>query len=414
MRNVTVRGRKDLRVWISAFWLLMAILSSAAVADNSLDRVLSMTTASLLVEERGRLVIAHQPDRPMVPASTMKILTALAAIERWGLDYRFTTEFFVDADHWLWVRGGGDPFLVSEELDLVVAALVERGVTRLKGVATDSSLFVTGAEIDGRSSTNNPYDAPVSALAVNFNTVNVKVGAGQVTSAESQTPMTALARSLANGLNAGRHRINLRDQSLAPRYLAEILIAKLRESGVEIEDGWKEARVPGRLSPIYTHSNSRDMSQVLRAMLDFSNNFIANQLFILLGEAQPGVPLTVGEARRTINRWASDRFGWENFYVEEGAGLSRKNRLSGRQMLALLDAFFPYRDLLPEESTGVMAKTGTLRGVSCLAGYLWRKDKWIPFSLMINQTVPYDMRIRVAQTLVESADLGAVCKGRSC
>lgn len=400
--------------WVAVACVLLLSSASVATADNTLDRVLEMPAASLVVEEQGKLVIARQPDRPMVPASTMKILTALAAIERWGLDHRFATEFFVDEGGWLWVRGGGDPFLVSEELDLIVAALIDSGITQLRGVATDSTRFLTGAQIDGRSATNNPYDAPVSALSVNFNTVAVKVAAGKVTSAEPQTPITPLARSLARGLKSGRHRVNLRDQALAPRYFAEILIAKLRSAGVSVGDQWQAGSSPQGLSPIYVHHSSRDLRQVLRAMLDYSNNFIANQLFILLGDSGSGEPLSVSGARGVINGWTSARFGWNDFHVEEGAGLSRKNRLSGRQMLALLEEFAPYRDLLPEESPGVLAKTGTLRGVSCLAGYLWRETNWVPFSLMINQSVPYDTRLRVARTLVDATDLDAVCNGRRC
>ncbi len=414
MKKTGASGLQVFMIMTAALWLLVALTPSVAVADNSLSRVLSMNAASLLVEEQGQLVVAHQPDRPMVPASTMKILTALAAIERWGLDHRFTTEFYVDDKQWLWVRGGGDPFLVSEELDLVAVALANLGITELKGVATDASLFAPNAEIDGRSSTDNPYDAPVSALAANFNTVNLEVDSRGLRSAEAQTPLTPLARSLAEGLGPGNHRINLRDEALAPRYFAEVLITKLRAADVRVTDNWREGRVPHGLSAIYVHRNSQDLRQMLRAMLEYSNNFIANQLFILLGDADVGQPLTVNDARQAMNHWASERFGWKGFRVEEGAGLSRKNRISGRQMLTLLKAFAPYRELLPEEASGVLAKTGTLRGVSCLAGYLWRDQDWIPFSLMINQPVPYGMRIRVAQSLVQSKDLDAVCSGRSC
>ena len=109
----------------------------------------------------------------MVPASTMKILTALAAIERWGLDYRFHTDFYLADDNRLWVKGYGDPYLVSEELERIAKALKLRGVRRVAGIGTDDRYFDRGVDINGRSSSSDPYNAPVTALAANFNTVNV-------------------------------------------------------------------------------------------------------------------------------------------------------------------------------------------------------------------------------------------------
>lgn len=109
----------------------------------------------------------------MVPASTMKILTALAAIRHWGLAHRFHTDFYLGKDGRLWVRGYGDPYLVSEELDRIVAALRTRGVRKIAGIGLDDSYFDPALTISGRSASNNPYDAPVTALAANFNTVNI-------------------------------------------------------------------------------------------------------------------------------------------------------------------------------------------------------------------------------------------------
>ena len=91
-----------------------------AMAD-AVKQVLALGEASLMLEEDGRVRIAHQADRPMIPASTMKVLTALAAVQRWGLAHRFHTDLLT-ADAWLWVDGG-DPYLVSEELDHLVAGL---------------------------------------------------------------------------------------------------------------------------------------------------------------------------------------------------------------------------------------------------------------------------------------------------
>jgi len=54
----------------------------------------------------------------------------------------------------------------------------------------------------------------------------------------------------------------------------------------------------------------------------------------------------------------------------------------------------------------VRAKTGTLSGVSCYAGFVRRAGRWEPFSLLIDQSVPYDLRLRVADALAKTPDLG--------
>jgi D-alanyl-D-alanine carboxypeptidase/D-alanyl-D-alanine-endopeptidase (penicillin-binding protein 4) len=68
----------------------------------------------------------------------------------------------------------------------------------------------------------------------------------------------------------------------------------------------------------------------------------------------------------------------------------------------VMDAFVPYRDLMPvqDNNPNVRAKTGTLRGVSCYAGYVRRGGAWEPFALMVNQPVDYNLRLRVASALV--------------
>ena len=398
------------------FVVLLAVAGNLpAQADTAIPGVLALPGASLVVEERGRVVIAHQADRPMVPASTLKLVTALAAIDRWGLDHRSTTGFFVGDDGWLWVRGSGDPFLVSEELDVVVAALRARGIKELAGIATDASRFAPGVDIAGRSASDNPYDAPVSALAVNFNTLHVTVSAGgRVASAESQTPLTPLALSLSKGLGPGRHRINLGKEDLAPRYFAEVLAAKLRLAGVAVGGGWRAGEVPEGLEPVYLHSSRRDLRDVLSAMLEYSNNFIANQLFMLLGDDDSGAALTMAQARQRVREWVEKTFGWTDFRIDEGAGLSRDNRLSARQLLAVVKAFAPYRDLLPAEGGDIRAKTGTLSGVSCYAGFVRRDGDWVPFGLMINQPASWDLRLRVARDLARKGDLESYCSSASC
>jgi D-alanyl-D-alanine carboxypeptidase len=92
----------------------------------------------------------------MVPASTMKILTSLAAIDRWGMDHRFHTDFYRSADGWLWVKGHGDPYLVSEELDRVAKALKSRGVGPCRPLRQRQPLRRAGNRTSGQFQHREP------------------------------------------------------------------------------------------------------------------------------------------------------------------------------------------------------------------------------------------------------------------
>lgn len=388
------------------FFLCLPILLvgwwSAPLTAGPVDQVQGLSKASLLVQEGGRALVAHNADRPMVPASTMKVLTALAALETWGRGHRFETDFYTDGSGWLWVRGMADPYLVSEELDRIVQGLKSKGVREVKGIGLDDSFFARDVEIAGRSSSDNPYDAPVTALAANFNTVSVVRTGSKVTSAEPQTPLTATARRFAEGGGPGKKRVNLKQRSVAVGYFGEVLAAKLRAAGVQVGEEQRNATLPTGAKRVYRHQNSRTLAEMVAPTLDYSNNFIANALFLHLASPDGKGQVSVAGAQRAMTDFARRRFGWRDFAIEDGAGLSRGNRLSARQLVEVMDAFAPYRDLMPVQdgNADVRAKTGTLRGVSCYAGYVRRGGTWEPFALLINEPVDYNLRLRVASALV--------------
>jgi len=391
---------------LAATLCALALLGSVATASaDPIGQALALGDASLVVEEGGRTVIADNPDRGMVPASTMKLMTALAAIERWGLQHHFTTEFRQGRDGRLWVVGRGDPYLVSEELDGAVRALKRQGVSRVNGIGLDDSLFLGGDRIPGRSSTDNPYDAPVTALAVNFNTVNVVVSGGQVRSAEAQTPLTPTARRMGGPMGSGKQRVNLRTRDNALRHFGELLALKLQAAGIGVNGDVQIGGAPSGAKLLLAHRNSRPLSTVVKNMLEYSTNFVANDLFLLLGER--GGQSSMVQSQRVMEDWARRKFGWRSVTIEDGAGLSRGNRVSGRQMIDVLDAMAPYRNLVPAQdgNPNVRAKTGTLRGVSCYAGWVRRNGDWAPFSLLINQPVAHGFRTQVASALAAAPTL---------
>ena len=379
-------------------------------ADNALDELYELDSSSLvLLNTDNQPILSKQAQRPLIPASTVKLLTALIALEHWGRAHHFKTEFYYHrASNTLIVKGLGDPFLVSEELDKIVDTIKQQGINNLNAVITDTSFFASDLAIAGQGKSDNPYDASLSALAVNFNTVDVRVDTNGITSAEPQTPITPMAKSLAKGLAPGRHRINLgamqSDINRSAGYFTQVLVAKLELAGVVVQQSaMKSSATPADSQLLFSYSNSHSLESVVTAMLEYSNNFIANQIFLMLGAEKYGPPADLAKSQRMLQAYIDDTFQWQDYVLQEGAGLSRANRLSAAQLIDVLQAYMPYRDLMPRQSEGILAKSGTLQGVSCYAGYLMRQDEWLPFAMLINQAVRYRFREQVAGELLNYA-----------
>jgi serine-type D-Ala-D-Ala carboxypeptidase/endopeptidase (penicillin-binding protein 4) len=165
----------------------------------------------LVMDEKGNELVVQNAEKPFVPASVAKIVTAWLAMEVLGADYRFNTRFYLDGDRVLYIRGGGDPFLISEELTQLASPLVAAiGKQPLSGIVLDASYYPSDIRIPGIEDTDEAYDALNSALAVNFNTIYAVRKGKTVHSAEEQTPITPLAISQFRARGSqGRSRISL-------------------------------------------------------------------------------------------------------------------------------------------------------------------------------------------------------------
>ena len=105
----------------------------------------------------GNELVAQNADEPFVPASVTKIVTAWLAMEVLGGDYRFQTRFYLDNNRVLYVRGGGDPFLISEELALLAPQLVAAvGKQPLTGIVLDASYYPADIRIPGIEDSKRP------------------------------------------------------------------------------------------------------------------------------------------------------------------------------------------------------------------------------------------------------------------
>lgn len=401
--------------------------------------------------ERKTTLLAKNSDQLFTPASNLKMITSVMALKRAGPDYRFYTRLYTDGyiegatlKGNLYIKGFGDPWLVTEQMWLLVNALRNLPVARVEGrIIADNHFFedqqrvATWANYNG----SEAYLAPMGALSFNFNTITVYVEpageAGQppVVVVDPMTDYIQIrntARTV-NGL-ADHERLIVnrlprqdRDEIIVtgtlPRtmarkkyylnvtdpqwYTVNVFRKNLEQAGVEVTGGVERGRVPDDARLLIEHE-SPPLADILRGLNKFSNNFIAEQILRTLAADVYGPPGTTENGVKLLQAYM-ESLGYANgqFNMVDGSGLSRQNKVSPDQIVAVLEDAYNDLSIFPEfiAALGVMgidgsvedrmtgnrhaqkirAKTGTLNHVSALSGYLQSLDgERFAFSILLN------------------------------
>ncbi len=387
-----------------ALILALFLVPQPVLADIK-DKVAAVAPsgAVLVLDKEGNELVAQNADRLFVPASVAKVVTAWLALEVLGADYRFETRFFLDSDRVLYVRGGGDPFLVSEELALLAPELLAAtGKEPFKGLVLDASYYPSDLRIPGIEDTGEAYDALNSALAVNFNTIHAVRKGNSVRSAEKQTPITPLAVSQFRKRGPkGRGRISLaqEDPAVGVRYAGELLAAFIERAGGSIEGEISTGSVPANLKPVHVHRQSRPLSEILTQLMVGSNNYIANQIFLETGAHRLGGPVSLEKSVQVAEEIFAEHGIKDAIDLKEGSGISPENRFSTYGLAKILHQFAPHAELMPKTRAGSRYKTGTIPGVRALAGYvITSKHGLVPFVISLGGNTG-KTRFRLLRTL---------------
>jgi D-alanyl-D-alanine carboxypeptidase/D-alanyl-D-alanine-endopeptidase (penicillin-binding protein 4) len=330
------------------------------------------------------------------PASVVKVPTALGAIEDFGLDYRFKTVFYKEGND-LFIKPTGDPFFTGEDVKATATALKEKGITALDSVTVLLYMYNPSVEFLDGDDTNNPYSAPTAAVSINFNTVTYdKTGSA----GEAHTPLTPLAKKL---YVKNSSRINVKTQANAVRYYVEVFDAIFKQEGVSVGT-WLTDEDIGLVKdkePFYTYTSPKTMEDNLTAMLKYSTNSIANQLAVALTykryekQVTPvGVEIYFDSkmsewlANPAISSVATLPPGVK---IVDGSGLSRDSKLTPEVLYKIMERFKPYKHLLKE---GRDSKTGTMRDIKNIAGYLKNEN---PYVLFCNDCPPSFNRVKFVE-----------------
>jgi D-alanyl-D-alanine carboxypeptidase/D-alanyl-D-alanine-endopeptidase (penicillin-binding protein 4) len=433
---------------------LAPLVARAGTLEERLDAALrdpglrGARVAALVVElESGAELYARDPDRALVPASNMKVLTAIAALSAFGPAHRFTTEVFAparpDAEGAvaeLLVRGGGDPALTSEEVWRLAADLRRLGLRRVRGgLVLDDSAFdsqrwhPSWGPVSARA-----YHAPVGALGVNYGAYAVTATPGaspgdpvhvEVDPAIAYFPLVNRARTgpprsapaleidrahgegveqviVGGSLPAGSEPRTAYRSVLDPLgYAGALLRMQLEANGIRVEGGVRRAVVPPDATSLLAFEG-RPLAEIARLFVKHSNNAIAEGLLKALAARAGAHPATWEEGLAVVRReLAGLGLAVDRAKLVDGSGLSYENRVPPRlfvEALRVAERSFRFGPefvaALPigaadgtlekrAEGAGaaVRAKTGLLTRVTGLSGYARLADGRVAaFSILAN------------------------------
>ncbi|MBA3022470.1 MAG: D-alanyl-D-alanine carboxypeptidase/D-alanyl-D-alanine-endopeptidase [Sideroxydans sp.] len=449
-------------LFISLIFALDAGAASLPVSvTQELEKAGIPTSAvSIVVREVGHQnsLIDLNAQRAMNPASNMKLLTTYAGLDLLGPAYTWKTEAYLDgelSDGELYgdliLKGYGDPKFTIEQFWLWLSDLRARGLRDIKGdLVLDRSYFDLQPH-DPAEFDNDPlraYNVGPDALLLNFNIVRLRyLPNGEALNVVSLPPISGF--SLENQLAPTSGKFNCsdwdgrlsvqpggdsvvlqgdypiecgeREQSLSvmphTRYVEAVFRAIWQELGGTLNGIQREGTVAPSARLFSTH-RSEPLITVIRDINKYSNNVMARQLFLTLGETlplenEPGDMPAVFSGSETSRRMGIERsiFAMQNWLtrtgmdfkelvLENGAGLSRIERISAAHMAQLLEhaAENPFsaelRSSLPilgvdgsvqqrlsdsPAARHAHLKTGTLEGVKTLAGYVRskRNKDWV-------------------------------------
>ena len=395
------------------------------------------TVFSLRAIGTGQELLAAHGDEMMIPASVLKLLTTYAALKELKGEYQFLTEFlfYPAPDSVLVVRGFGDPTMTEERLYEVVDDLARAGIGSIKKVVLDSSAFRAERKRTGI----NPYQAANTALPLNFNSVNVRgqvVGAKKVFSTTSfyrspimaklavgDTPSVVFSDDASTvQMTLPKNGVPVEDNYAVEEpedFFGQVFLGILKMRGVAIPSAVlssgqglnsgqglisgqvaSSGKAPEREPSLRIVAKSKELANVLADMNRYSSNFLAEQIAYQLGRDSTG---SFFDYERGLAKIAAlyKSLGAGSVALADASGLSKENRITASGVTKLIAESVRDREIGPDfeaslsrfgrrgtlkkrslqgpskvngEET-IWAKTGTVDGVSAIAGTVELRDK---------------------------------------
>ncbi|HEY8607380.1 MAG TPA: D-alanyl-D-alanine carboxypeptidase/D-alanyl-D-alanine-endopeptidase [Noviherbaspirillum sp.] len=377
-----------------------------SVADALRRAQIPREATAVYVQQLGspRAMLASNETVPFNPASTMKLVTTNAALETLGPAYTWKTRAYATGTQEgdvlggdLVIKGSGDPKLRYEDLWMFLRRIRERGIREIQGdlvldrtafeeVAFDAALF------DGDPL--KPYNVGPDALLLNYKalnfrfvpdpaagTVNVVVDpplagypavAPRLDGGEcndwraSLQPTIGLLGAWFSGsypLSCGERNWYLHPYPLShPEYFHLAFRRLWTDLGGTLRGGAKLAPLPPD-ARLLAEWESPTLAEIVRDINKFSNNVMARQVLLTLGQASTGLPANTAAGAAAVRNWLTARgVAAPELSIENGSGLSRTERISALSMAEMLNAAF-HGPTMPEfiASLPLAGTDGTMR-----------------------------------------------------
>ena len=382
------------------------------------------------------------------PASTMKVLTAVAALVYLGPDYKFSTQLVTDAKSAingvvngdLYLIHSGDPSLTYYDMNDLMIALKAQQIQGINGNIYIDNMAYDQTNIGPgwiQKDTHYCYAAPINASIINHNCISIgitpakKEGNRAVViqnprffySGIDNSVITKSSRSHSCHLSMDLDDNNIislngcmpkgrysRSGSIVinnvVKYNQTMLKSLFRRFGITINGNIEAKSAPANLTVLASHE-SKPLHTLISEMLKKSDNIIAGSVFKKMGELYFKQPGSWENGSNAINQILSQKASINTSHLRplDGSGLSRDNQVSPAQMMQVLDyAFHNYatsyefisalpiagvdgtlKNRLKNVAWKVRAKTGTMAGVVSLAGFAVSKDREpLAFVIIVN------------------------------
>lgn len=372
--------------------------------------------------------LAHLPDESRNPASLIKLVTTTAALDLLGPAFTWRTPVFLEGQlrEGVWhgnvhIQGSGDPGLGVEQLWLLMRRIQALGIRQIQGdIVLDRSAFSVPAQDPGSFDGEplRPYNATPDALLINFKSlmfhfvpdpfhqvarVHIEPPLAGVTwpatvplsmaeCTDYRTGLKADFSSPTQMVFAGSYPLSCGEKTWPIAYSEPAQFAARAVGGMWLHIGGqlsgsvREGHLPAGATAALIHE-SPTLAELVRDINKFSNNVMADQVFLTLGAQIRGYgnPITAAD---TVHAWWRERLpAAEPPLLDKGSGLSRDTRITAQSMAALLQwvwsqgfmpeliASLPITGLdgtLKRSKSSALAhlKTGSLRDVMGIAGYV--------------------------------------------
>ncbi len=367
------------------FFILFSQNAYGSLNFQEVEKLITTEDTVLIAKKSGKIVYQKNSQKRLIPASILKIFTSTMALAYLEENYRFKTEFYLDNDSNLKIKGYGDPFLTSLQIK-DIAKKLRKKLTHINAIIIDDSFYSKPMIIDGVASNSlQPYDAVNGSLCVNFNTVAYENRDGTIVSGEKETPILDFIRPKLKNLKMKRGRILLsakNNENLI--YAGELFKYFLNEQDFKIKKKVFLGRVKEDDKLILLYKSPFSLKHMIKQLLKYSNNFIANQIFLNIGTELYGAPATLKKSVNAAELFAEAKLQIKDFSIVEGSGISRKNRITALDMLKILNGFEDNYQLLAEVKKNFFCKTGTLKGIRSRAGFLITENEKYRIIIIMN------------------------------